>query len=267
MPIRLGTQGWNYDAWVGPFYPPGTRAPDFLSLYARAFDTVEVDSTFYATPSAKTVRDWGKRVPAGFTFALKLPKEISHENRLRDPDGLAPQFFDRARELGPKLGPILIQLGPDFMPDESPALAEFVATLPRDIRFAVEFRQRGWIEEGVLALLTGHNVALALTDARWIPRKTMLALAEQPTADFGYVRWMGPNRDITDYSRIQFDRSRELAAWSEVLQGMAKRVKVLWGFANNHFAGHSPSTARDLQKLVGETPVLPDALADQKSLF
>ena len=267
MQIRLGTQGWNYDAWVGPFYPIGTRGADYLSLYARAFNTVEVDSTFYAPPSAKTMRDWAARVPDGFTFALKLPKEISHESRLRDETGLAPIFFERARELGDKLGPILIQLGPDFMPDERPALADFLSLLPLDLQFAVEFRQRGWIDEDILALLTDHNVALALTDARWIPRKTMLSLAERPTADFAYVRWMGPNRDIVDYSHIQFDRTRELEAWSHVLRGLADRVKVVWGFANNHFAGHSPSTARDLQKLVGQEPVMPESLATQRRLF
>jgi uncharacterized protein YecE (DUF72 family) len=267
MPIRLGTQGWNYDAWVGPFYPIGTRAADYLLLYARAFTTVEVDSTFYAIPTAKVVRGWAARVPAGFTFALKLPKEISHENRLRDAAGLAPLFFDRARELGGKLGPILIQLGPDFMPAERPALAAFLSQLPLDLQFAVEFRDRGWIEEGVLTLLADHNVALALTDARWIPRRTMLALAEQPTADFAYVRWMGPNRDITDYSHIQFDRTREIEAWSQRLRMLADRVKFVWGYANNHFAGHSPSTARDLQKLVGQEPVMPDELGEQRSLF
>lgn len=267
MPLRLGTQGWNYDAWVGPFYPPGTRPADFLSLYAKAFNTVEVDSTFYAAPAAKTVRDWGARVPAGFTFALKLPKEISHENRLRDPAGLAREFFDRARELGTKLGPILVQLGPDFLPEERPALAEFLATLPLDLKFAVEFRQRGWIDEEVLALLADHNVALALTDARWIPRKTMLKLAARPTADFAYVRWMGPDRDIVDYSRIQFDRGRELDAWSEALRALAEQVIDVWGFANNHFAGHSPATARELQEKVGQTPVMPETLRVQRSLF
>ena len=267
MPIRLGTQGWNYDAWVGPFYPRGTRAAEYLSLYAKAFNVVEVDSTFYAIPSASAVRGWAARVPAGFTFALKLPKEISHENRLRDPGGVAPLFFDRARELGGKLGPILIQLGPDFMPAERPALEEFLPQLPLDLQFAVEFRQRGWINDDTLALLADHNVALALTDARWIPRRTMFKLAEHPTADFAYVRWMGPNRDITDYSHIQFDRTRELEAWSETLRGLATRVKNVWGFANNHFAGHSPSTARDLQKMVGQEPVLPEELAPQRSLF
>jgi uncharacterized protein YecE (DUF72 family) len=265
--IRLGTQGWNYDAWVGPFYPTGTRAADYLSIYSRAFGTVEVDSTFYAIPSVKTVRGWAARVPPDFTFALKLPQEISHENRLRDSADLAGLFFDRARELGDKLGPILIQLGPDFAPVELPALAGFLPMLPRDLRFAVEFRQRGWIHDGLLALLAEHNVALALTDARWIPRKMMLSLAARPTADFAYIRWMGPNRDLVDYSRIQVDRTREVEAWSHALRSLAERVGTAWGYVNNHFAGHSPSSVRDLQKLVGQKPVMPDELGEQMTLF
>ncbi|HEX4936902.1 MAG TPA: DUF72 domain-containing protein, partial [Gemmatimonadaceae bacterium] len=105
---RIGTQGWNYDAWVGPFYPTGTRPADFLSVYARAFDTVEVDSTFYAIPPAKTFRSWRSRVAhrPGFVFALKLPQEITHERRFRgNAADVAAEFFDRARELGPALGP------------------------------------------------------------------------------------------------------------------------------------------------------------------
>ena len=86
--LRLGTGGWNYDAWVGPFYPIKTRAADFLTTYARAFDTVEVDSTFYAIPPAKTVRGWASRVGEGFEFALKLPQEITHELRLRSSEEL-----------------------------------------------------------------------------------------------------------------------------------------------------------------------------------
>ena len=265
--IRLGTQGWNYDAWVAPFYPVGTRPAEYLSLYAQAFETVEVDSTFYAIPPAKTVRGWYERTPHGFTFALKLPQEITHERRLRDSDDLAEEFYDRARELGEKLGPVLIQLGPDFGPVELPALANLLPKLPRDIRFAVEFRHRGWINDGVHALLAEHGVALAVTDARWIPRKQMLALAANPTTDFMYIRWMGANRDIVDYSRIQIDRTRELEQWAETLNALAKvRVKV-YGFVNNHFAGHSPQTVRELQRLVGQAPVDPETLGEQMSLF
>ena len=265
--IRLGTQGWNYDAWVAPFYPVGTRPADYLAVYARAFDTVEVDSTFYAVPPAKTVRGWYDRTPEEFSFALKLPQEITHERRLRDCADVAELFFDRARELGTKLGPVLVQLGPDFGPAELPALANMLPTLPRDIKFAIEFRQRAWINDGVLALLAEHGVALTLTDARWVPRKQMLALAGRPTADFTYIRWMGGNRDIVDYSRIQIDRSRELEQWAGVLAILAKvRVKV-YGYVNNHFAGHSPQSVRELQRMLGQTPKEPESLGEQMTLF
>src|ERR1700686_4104236 len=151
--IHIGTQGWNYDAWVGPFYPTGTRPSDFLTVYARAFDSVEVDSTFYASPAATTIRSWADRTPKGFVFSLKLPQEITHEHRLRDDTGASEAFFERVRELG-----------------ELPALVDFIGRVPSDLRVAIEFRHRGWITDGVLALLGEHNIALALVDGRWIPR-------------------------------------------------------------------------------------------------
>jgi uncharacterized protein YecE (DUF72 family) len=265
--LHLGTQGWNYDAWVGPFFPDGTRPGDFLTLYARAFDTVEVDSTFYAIPPERTVRGWAARTPPNFVFALKLPQEITHQRRLRDVDDLLELFLDRAHALGPKLGPVLIQLGPDFAPTELPALAQFLDKLPGDVRFAVEFRQRGWINDTVLKTLAEHNTALTLTDARWIPRKTMLALAERPTADFAYLRWMGPNREIVDYSRIQHDRTHELEEWSEAVLMLIQKVTAVYGYVNNHFAGHSPYSVRQLQRLLGQRPVEPEQIGEQISLF
>lgn len=265
--IRLGTQGWNYDAWVGPFYPDGTRPVDFLSVYSRAFDTVEVDSTFYAIPPSRTIRGWAQRTPPQFTFSLKLPQEITHERRFRGAEDVAKEFFDRARELGDKLGPILIQLGADFKERELPALAQFLPTLPQDIAFAIEFRDRSWIHDGIVALLAEHNVALALTDARWIPRAKMLELAERPTADFAYIRWMGADRDIVDYSRIQIDRSRELERWTGVISQLASRGRTVYGYVNNHFAGHSPSSVRDLQRLLHIEPVDPGQLGEQMTLF
>ncbi|MBV6522275.1 MAG: hypothetical protein MNPFHGCM_02421 [Gemmatimonadaceae bacterium] len=265
--IHLGTQGWNYDAWVGPFYPPGTRSADYLTVYARAFDTVEVDATFYAIPPVKTIRAWGDRVPDGFTFALKMPQEVTHENRLRHSADLVSQFFDRARELGPKLGPVLLQMSPDFSPVELPALASFLPGLPSDVNVAIEFRQRGWIHDGILALLAEHHVALVLSDARWVPRKTMLTLAERPTGAFAYIRWMGPNRDIVDYSRTQVDRTAEIDAWARVLPTLAARVRTVYGYANNHFAGHSPATVRELQHRLRLPVVAPEQLGEQMSLF
>ncbi len=270
MTVLIATQGWNYAMWVGPFYPRGTQPADFLPIYARAFRGVEVDSTFYAIPDARAIRAWRERTPSDFTFALKMPKEITHERRLADANDLLNEFLDRARELGPKLGPILLQMGPDFAPNELPALEAFVPQLPRDMRFAVEVRQNAWTRPDVLrsllSLLTEQNIALALSDARWIPREKMLELAERPTADFLYVRWMGPDREITDYSKLQFDRSAEIRAWADVLKRVA-HTRDVYGFFNNHFAGHSPANAREMQELLGQRPVDPATLGAQRSLF
>ncbi|MFN2397886.1 MAG: DUF72 domain-containing protein [Gemmatimonadaceae bacterium] len=265
--VRIGTQGWNYDAWVGPFYPDGTRPADFLPIYARAFETVEVDSTFYAIPPAKTLRGWADRTPADFKFALKLPQEITHVRKLRDSGDLATEFFTQVRELGPKLGPVLIQLGPDFGSNELPALTAFLPLIPRDLHVAIEFRHRGWIHDGIIALLAEFNIAVALTDARWIPRKTMLSLADRPTADFQYIRWMGPDRDIVDYSRIQHDRTRDLEVWAAAISQIAAKVTAVYGYVNNHFAGHSPASARQLQSLLGQRPVHPSEIGEQMSFL
>jgi uncharacterized protein YecE (DUF72 family) len=255
---------------VGPFYPPKTPPSEFLPAYTRAFSAVEVDSTFYAIPEARAVRSWAERTPPGFIFALKMPQEVTHERRLRDADHVVREFLDRARELGPKLGPILLQMGPDFAPDELPAVEPFLASLPRDVRFALELRQSRWMRPDVLPhlleLLARHGVALGLSDGKWIRRETMLELAEYPTADFLYVRWMGPDREITDYSRVQFDRSEEIRAWAEVLK-RAANTKEIYGFFNNHFAGHSPASAREMQGLLGQQPVDPETLRGQRSLF
>lgn len=268
--IFIGTQGWNYTAWVGPFYPEGTKPAEFLSMYARAFPTVEVDSTFYAVPAPKVVQGWAQRTPPEFIFSLKMPQEATHERRLRDADDVVARFLDVARELGPRLGPVLVQMGPDFAPDEFSALERFVRGLPNDLRFAVEVRQNRWMRPDVLpdllALLAEQGTALALSDGKWIPRDTMTELAERPTADFHYIRWMGPNRDITDYSHLQFNRSGEIAGWAEVLKRAALGTDV-YGYFNNHFAGHSPANAREMQSLLGHRPVDPATLGEQISLF
>jgi len=265
--VLIGTQGWNYDAWVGSFYPKGTRPANYLTVYARAFHTVEVDSTFYAIPPARVVEGWAARVPEGFVFALKVPRTITHEQGLEDAGELLDGFAGRARILGPKLGPILIQLAPEFGPSRRPALERFLRRLPRDLRFAVEFRQRGWLEPSVLRLLRDHGVALALADGRWVPREQVLELAGSPTADFAYVRWMGPDRKIEGYSQVVVDRGQEIAEWAAVLAGLAARVSAVHGYFNNHFQGHSPESARTLQRLLGQEPVPPAALRDQADLF
>lgn len=270
-PLRIGTQGWNYAAWLGGLYPEGTRPADFLGLYARAFGSVEVDSTFYAVPSAGAVRGWAARTPPDFTFALKLPREVTHERRLVGAEEVVEEFFGRARELEGKLGPVLVQMGPDFHPAELGALRRFLPLLPRGVRVAVELRSRRWVDRRVLpevlSLLAEHGVALALSDGPWIPRSVLLALAERPTAGFHYVRWMGPDRSITDHSQLQADRSEEERSWAAALWAAAERGTEVFGYFSNFWAGHAPASARAMQRLLGQPVVEPEALGEQTSLF
>jgi uncharacterized protein YecE (DUF72 family) len=265
--IRIGTQGWNYQHWVGPFYPNGTRQDDFLRLYSRAFTTVEADSTFYGVPAERTMRHWATAVGPGFRFALKLPRTITHEGRLVDSRDELAEFVDRARMLGESLGCVLIQFGPDFGPEHRPRLSRFLPQLPGDIRFAVEFRRRGWLTRPVLELLRDYGVALALVEGRWLPRERMLRLALHPTAGFGYVRFMGPDRAIEDYSRVQVDRSAELGEWRAALLALSERAGDVYTYVNNHFEGHGPASARKLQSLLGLGAVEPERIADQTELF
>jgi uncharacterized protein YecE (DUF72 family) len=265
--LHIGTQGWNYSAWAGAFYPDGARPAEFLSIYARAFSTVEVDSTFYAVPPAATVRGWYDRTPPDFTFALKMPQAVTHESRLRYIDGTADLFFERARELRDKLGPVLVQLGPDFGPEELPALVDFVPRLPRDVRIAIEFRARGWMTPGVLAFLRDYGVAVALVDGPWVPRRWMVELVARPTASFHYIRWMGPNRNLVDHSRIQVDRTRELTTWAAAIRNVPEGVADVYGYVSNYFAGHAPRSARDLQDMLGLAPVDPETLGEQMRLL
>lgn len=265
--IRIGAQGWNYEAWLGGFYPSGTRPTEFLAVYARAFDTVEVDSTFYAIPAERTIGGWLKRTPPGFLFTLKLPQSITHERHLRASEEETALFIARARGLGPKLGPILMQLGPEFGVEEYPALVAYLASWPRDVALAIEFRQRRWINRDVHALLAEHGVSLALSEGPWIPRDILLKLADNPTAPFHYIRWMGPDRAITDHSHVQVDRSREIEEWARIMTRMAESGRAVYAYSSNFYAGHAPQTARDAQRAVGQQPVPPDTLGSQMSLF
>ena len=267
--ILAGTQGWSYPAWVGPFYPVGTRSIDLLGVYARAFQSVEVDATFYAIPAEPVVQGWRDRVPDDFVFSLKVPQEITHERRLVDADDVLHRFLERVRLLGPKLGALLLQMAPDWAPTPATreALAAFCRMLPPEYHWAIEFRDPKWLTPATLELLGEHNVALTLVDGRWMRREVMIQLGSRPTADFGYVRWMGGDRRITDYSRVQLDRDTELNMWSVGIAALHARVKTIFGYFNNRFQGHSPQSARDFQRMIGQEPVEPKMLQEQVELF
>lgn len=267
--MLLGTQGWSYPSWVGPFYPAGTRQTGMLEVYGRAFHTVEVDATFYAVPGEAVLHGWREQVPEGFLFALKVPQAITHERRLVGAEPLLRRFLDRAAVLGSALGPLLVQLSPDFHATQAnrEALAEFVSVLPIRYRWAVEFRHADWLTAGTLELLGRYNVALVLADARWVKRGLMLDLAIEPTTNFSYVRWIGAQRRVVDYSRVQVDRDDELALWARALETIAPRVSTIFGYVHNQYQGHGPHTARALQRILGQEPTGPELLREQAELF
>lgn len=273
--IEVGCQGWNYEDWVtgaagGPiFYPRATRAAGMLEIYSRAFTTIEVDSTFYATPSVKTLDGWARKTPPHFTFALKLPQEITHRHLLRLSclEALA-EFCDRAAILEDKLAAVLIQLPPHFemFVENVRALEDFLPHLPRSMRFAIEFRSPDWLQESAVELLQRHNVAVALVEGRWLPQPLVRHLAQSMTAGFGYVRWMG-ERDLTRFDRIQRPQDENLKEWHSLLVGLCERVPRVYGYFSNFYEGHAPESANRLKKMLGQPVLEPTDLEDQPSLF
>ncbi|HKS29241.1 MAG TPA: DUF72 domain-containing protein [Pyrinomonadaceae bacterium] len=275
-PVRVGCQGWNYEDWVSGaagslpiFYPRGTRPPEMLEIYARAFETVEVDSTFYAIPSAQVISAWARRTPEDFTFSLKLPQEITHTRALGSGSLiLLEEFSERVRALGSRLGVVLIQLPPQFelTTENAHTLREFLSELPRDIRFSIEFRHPSWMRRRVADLLAKHRVALALTEGQWIERSLMLQFMEWPAADFAYIRWMG-ERDLVRFDRVQRMRDKNLQSWSETITKIRGRTKEVFAYFSNFYEGHAPASANKLKRLLGQQPVEASSLDDQPSLF
>jgi uncharacterized protein YecE (DUF72 family) len=243
-----------------------------LEIYARAFGTVEVDSTFYAIPPAQTVEGWNRRTPPGFTFSLKLPQEITHVRGLRDAASAAllAQFCERARMLGGKLASVLIQLPPQFMavPENKQALREFLPQLPADIRFSIEFRSADWLRQrGLANFLSQHNVALALVEGEWLAREDVWRFAsEHRSADFAYVRWMGP-RNLTRFDIVQRQQDQNLRDWTRIVKRLCERLPRVYAYFSNFYEGHAPASANKLKRLLGQTVVTARELEDQPSLF
>ncbi|MGA8366674.1 MAG: DUF72 domain-containing protein, partial [Candidatus Acidiferrales bacterium] len=225
------------------------------------FDTVEVDSTFYRTPSASTVRGWYAKTPKDFLFALKVPQVITHEKVLVDCDAEFKASLSAADLLGEKLGPLLFQFGyfnraafrgvNDFLARLKP----FLKKLPKDHKFAVEIRNKNWLVPQFVEALRERGVALTLIDQSWMPRPAQWFEKFDPiTADFTYVRWLGDRKGIEEWTKVWnkaiVDRSPELAEWAEILGKVRKRKIQIFAYANNHYAGYGPATVEQFEKLL-----------------
>ena len=272
--ISVGCQGWNYDDWttkaggVAVFYPRGTRSGAMLDVYARAFETVEVDSTFYAIPASAAVENWYKKTPEDFTFSLKLPQEITHEYVLREASfPMLNEFCERVSLLKEKLGAVLVQLAPQFeaSKENARALREFLRELPsREIRFAVEFRNRGWLVDWTFEELEKNRVALGLVEGGWLPREKMFEASQKPTADFSYIRFMG-ERDLTTFDAVARPQDANLETWKEEIERL--KTKEVFVYFSNFYEGFAPSSGNKLKTLLNQKTVQPTSLENQKSLF
>lgn len=245
--IYLGTQGWSYPSWVGPFYPAGTGSKDYLDEYAKQFDTVELDTTFYAIPRRTTIEGWRERTPAGFRFAAKFPKVITHERELRECALEANAFVDAMEGLGDKLGPLLLQMPPGWSAAGLEDLASFLPQLPRGRQYVLEVRHRSWLAEGTFDRLKGllerHGIALCLVQHAWMPA------TDTVTAPFVYIRWLGRREDIPDgeFGHVRINRDVQLDRWAEQVKGYQRAALTVYGYFNNHYQGHSPASVRALQ--------------------
>jgi uncharacterized protein YecE (DUF72 family) len=265
--IRIGTCAWSFDEWSGAFYPKEWPAQRWLEFYGRYFPAVEIDSTFYGAPAAATARRWMEMTPAHFRFSCKLPREITHERRLRDCRSEMRTFFGAIELLAPKLRVILIQLPPSYAPEEGKtALRAFIAQLPSDFRFAIEFRHAGWHRPHFIGLLEKHRLSWVWSDMSALSARNQAPFEFQPiTTDFLYLRLLGDAQTKYDEAgqrihragKLLWKREAALDSWALRIQRHLDEIRSVWVFANNHYEGFSPETCQRLAQRLGFELPLP----------
>jgi uncharacterized protein YecE (DUF72 family) len=231
MRLRVGTSGYNFPEWKGTFYPAKIRPPEMLPYYAGRLSTVEINYTFYRMPNAKTVSGWNGAVPDGFTFVLKAPQRITHIARLKDVDDTLRYFTETIRPLGVKLGPILVQLPPNFKQDLG-RLKDFLTLFPADLRCAFEFRHASWFAEGTYEALRGANAALCVADTE-VGHTPLVA-----TADFGYFRL-----------RDEGYNKKDLETWAGSVKDLGQAWSDAFVFFKHEESGEGPKLAEEFVSL------------------
>lgn len=241
MPPRrayVGTSGWTYDDWTGPFYPPDVRGSDRLPFYARHFDTVEVNASFYRVPAPAAVDAWNERLPGRFRLVLKGSRQITHRSRLKDCDEPLEFFLDRVLELR-NLKVILWQLPPSLHLDPE-LLDRFLARLPRSVRHAVEFRHASWWDRETDDVLRRHRAAFVAVSHPRLPSEV------RRTTDLVYVRFHGLGSRLYDYDYSL----AELRTWERRLRPHRGR-RTIYAFFNNDFEANAPRNARTFMRMLG----------------
>jgi uncharacterized protein YecE (DUF72 family) len=232
---RIGTSGWVYRHWRGPFYPSDLPQKRWFEFYAQHFDTVEINNTFYRLPSEAAFDGWREQAPPGFVYALKASRFLTHVKRLKEPATPLENFLSRARRLGDHLGPILYQLPPNWHANLE-RLDKFLALLPHDLIHVLEFRDPSWLIEPVFELLTRHGVGFCIMS---LPGVECPVRATAPTV---YIRLHGAEQ--TYASRYSLDQLRE---WAEIIRGFLAEGRQVFVYFNNDAWGYAVENARELR--------------------
>ncbi len=236
--IHIGTSGWHYPDWVGPFYPRGMKEAEFLPYYARHLSTVEINNTFYHLPTQETLTHWRDEIPEDFLFTCKASRYITHMKKLKDPKESIERFFESVTVLQHKLGPILFQLPPRWRKNVS-RLEAFLIALPTGFRYAFEFRDASWFDEEIYQLLMAHHAAFCLYHlaGQWSP--------EVVTGNFIYIRLHGPQDSYEGKYHQHQPRT-----WTTKCRKWSHSGKDVYCYFDNDEEGFAPINALDLLRYV-----------------
>lgn len=259
--ISLGTSGWSYKEWIGPFYSKEDKS--MLRAYTKVFETVEIDSTFYRYPTKGMVMGWTKYSPEGFVFTAKLPQLITHEKKLDLSLGVEENLLTFTELMEPlslsgRLGCTLIQLPPKFG-YQPQRMEDFFKVLPTHIRFAVEFRDHSWMRAETWDLLEKYRVAYTVVDEPLLPPEVHL------TSNIAYFRWHG--HGTRPWYNYRYS-AEQLKPWVPKVQETAQKVEKVFGYFNNHYHGYAVENCLQVLEMLGiQTPQQTAAKNKVKSYF
>lgn len=262
--VYLGTSSWLFDAWRGVFYPTPVARAQWLAYYAGQFPTVEVNTSFYALPAPSTLVDWVQSVPAGFTFALKMPRAISHERRLVAAENDTLAFLDALRALGAAAAPAFLQLPPDFTRASGgrqlAAYLDWLAGVAGGLRIAVEVRAVDLMTQAFAGFLAERGFALVLADRAGFPDLYPIWCERMDAGQappFVFIRWIGDDRHGPQGDReLQVRRDDELAQWADRIVHCCELGTAVYGYMHNPYEGHSPASVQRLTTLLDQRQVL-----------
>jgi len=234
---HLGCSGWSYGDWLGKFYSQDCPPEKMLVEYAKYFDSVEINMSFYRLPYEGMVKGWMAKTPEYFIFCPKMSRKITHMKRLESVEEDLSIFIGRLDLLGEKLGPILIQLPPTMKLDFD-KFESFLAALPSNHKYAIEFRNQSWITSNTKSLMDKYKVATCLVDS---PK---MIIRDVITADFAYVRWHGRK----SWYRYEYSEN-EINEWTRILESLD--VEEVYGYWNNDYNAYAPRNCLTLMRKLG----------------